>query len=216
MAKPETLQQYTLILITSPSKVLGGLKEIATYAQTHLIPLLYVHSNGFYSQFSVQLPEEFPIVDTHPDPASTQDLRLLKPWPELEHYWKAKVGDISKVSDHDHGHIPYMILLLHYLERWKESHEGKYPESYAQKSEFRAIVKNGARTNNPEGGEENYDEAVGAVLKSLNPPSISSGLRDIFDAPLCQNPTVDVWCQITLSQTCKLIADCHSAQISGS
>jgi len=181
-----------LILVTSPSKILGGLKDVVIYARIHSIPLFYIHSNGFYSQFSVQLPEEFPIVDTHPDPASTQDLRLLKPWPELEAFVRVKTHDLEKMSDHDHGHVPYLILLLYYLEVWKASHDGKYPDSYAQKSEFRSMVRNGARTNNSEGGEENFDEAVGAVLKSLNPPSISSGLREVFEAQFCQNPTADV------------------------
>jgi amyloid beta precursor protein binding protein 1 len=192
LAEPEKLKQYSLILVTSPSKILGGLTEAVTDARSHSIPLFYIHSNGFYSQFSVQLPEEFPIVDTHPDPASTQDLRLLTPWPELYAFVRAKVNNLEKLSDHDHGHVPYLVLLLHYLELWKASHDGKYPKSYAQKSEFRSMVRSGARTNNSEGGEENFDEAVGAVLKSLNPPSISSGLREVFEAPSCKNPTVDV------------------------
>ena len=46
----------------------------------------------------------------------------------------------------------------------------------------------GARTSNPEGGEDNYDEAAAAVLKSLNPPSISSGLREVFESEDCKNP----------------------------
>ena len=148
-----------------------------------------MHSIGFYSQFSAQLPREFPIVDTHPDPASTQDLRLLNPWPELVEFMHSKTKGIEKLNDHEHGHIPYLLLLLHYLERWKASHDGKVPGNYSEKSAFREMVRNGARVDNAEGGEENFDEAVGAVLKSLNPPSIPSGLREIFDAEHCQVPT---------------------------
>ena len=48
------------------------------------------------------------------------------------------------------------------------------------------MVQGGARKDNPEGGEENYDEAVASVLKSLNPPAISSGLRDVFEADDCK------------------------------
>ena len=165
------------------------LKITAQYAWECSIPIFYVHSIGFYSQFSVQLPREFPISDTHPDPASTQDLRLLNPWPELMEFMHTKTGNIKQLNDHEHGHIPYLLLLLHYLERWKASHGGKTPENYSEKSAFREMVRNGARRDNTEGGEENYDEAVGAVLKSLNPPSISSGLREVFDAEHCQTPT---------------------------
>lgn len=161
--------------------------KILQHASKAAIPLFYIHCIGFYSHFSVQLPAQFPIVDTHPDPASTQDLRLLQPWPELQAFQRAKTANLESLSDHDHGHIPYLLLLLHYLEVWKSSHDGKPPANYSEKKDFKALVENGARKNNAEGGEENYDEAAAAVLKSLNPPSISSGLREVFGSPLCKD-----------------------------
>jgi amyloid beta precursor protein binding protein 1 len=94
--------------------------------------------------------------------------------------------DIEKLDAHIHGHIPYVLLLLHYLEEWKIGHDGKPPNSYAEKKEFGKMVKAGAQTNNPEGGEENYDEAEAAVLKNLNIPSLSGSVREVFeyDPPL--------------------------------
>jgi amyloid beta precursor protein binding protein 1 len=188
----ENLHPYTLILVTSPIDLFKTLEPLAKYAWDKSIPLFYLHSNGFYSHFSIQLPEQFPIVDTHPDPVTTEDLRLLSPWPELLEFMEKKTKDLGTMSDHDHGHIPYVLLLLYYLELWKGSHEGKYPGTYSEKSAFRATIKGGARINNSEGGEENFDEAVAAVLKSLNPPSISSGLRAVFDSPHCQTPSIKV------------------------
>ena len=168
------------------------LEKISRHAQDHSIPLFYVHSVGFYSHFSVQLPAQFPIVDTHPDPATTQDLRLLNPWPELLIFMREKAGNLPFQPDHDHGHVPYLLLLLHYLNVWKATRrDGKPPKDYAEKKEFIALVAGGARTNNPEGGEENFDEAKANVLKSLNPPSISSGLREVFESEDCKNPTRD-------------------------
>ena len=99
----------------------------------------------------------------------------------------AKTDDLENLSDYEHGHIPYLLLLLHYLERWKVSHDGNPPENYKEKSAFRNLIHKGIRTNNVEGGEENYDEAVGAVLKSIHPISIASGLRAIFEDEECQN-----------------------------
>ncbi|MCJ1283274.1 hypothetical protein MMC26_002602 [Xylographa opegraphella] len=185
----DNLRKYTLILITAPTSLSTVLKTVASYAWDASIPLLYIHSNGFYSQFSLQLPLEFPIVDTHPDPVSTQDLRLLNPWPELLNFMHTKTHNIMEMSDHEHGHIPYLLVLFYFLDEWKARNDGRFPENYKEKSAFRSMVGNGARKNNPEGGEENFDEAVGAVLKSLNPPSISSGLREVFEADHCQNPT---------------------------
>ncbi|KAI9872847.1 MAG: hypothetical protein M1830_001127 [Pleopsidium flavum] len=188
LEQSDFLKSYSLVLITAPIQI-KVLSTICQYAWKHSIPLFYIHSIGFYSQFSIQLPPQYPIVDTHPDPTSTQDLRLLNPWPELSQYVADKCDNLDALSDHDHGHVPYLLLLLHYLEIWKASHDGKYPENYKEKTVFREMVRGGARVHNAEGGEENYDEAVGAVLKSLNPPSLSSGVQEVLSVEDCKTPS---------------------------
>jgi len=90
-------------------------------------------------------------------------------------------ANINELDTHAHGHIPYVVLLLHYLEEWEKSHDGKPPQNYAEKISFKKLVADGARTNIPEGGEENYDEAVAAVLKTITTPSLSSSVREIFE-----------------------------------
>ena len=133
----------------------------------------------------MHLPPAYPIVDTHPSPETTSDLRLLQPWPELVQYAKEKTAHLDGMKPEDHGHVPWIALLLHYLEQWKKGHNGEVPQNYKEKTEFRSIVSQAARTDNPEGGEENFEEAVAAVLKSLNPPQPSSAVKDIFTAPEC-------------------------------
>ena len=133
----------------------------------------------------MQLPAEFPIVETHPDPESTQDLRLLNPWPELVTA-AANLDNLDTLDDHQHGHVPYILLLLHFLEQWKQSHEGNAPSNYKEKTEFREFVRSQTRTSNPEGGEENFDEAVAAVLKTISPFSLRSSIREIFEMDQCQ------------------------------
>jgi amyloid beta precursor protein binding protein 1 len=184
LLQPDALRPYTLIIATAPIRpeILAKLSDHAVAAS---VPLFYVHSVGFYSHFAVHLPPAYPIVDTHPSPESTQDLRLLRPWPELIQYAEEKTAKMDDMAPEDHGHIPYLALILHYLEEWKKQHEGNVPDSYKEKTEFRSIVAKAARTNNPEGGEENFDEAVAAVLKSLNPPTPSSAVKEIFTAPEC-------------------------------
>ena len=174
-----------------PTRDSGILDSICRYAQTFSIPLFYIHSVGFYSHLSLQLPTQFPIVDTHPDPASTQDLRLLNPWPELLDFAKEKTANLHLQSDHEHGHVPYLLLLLHFLEIWKAAKDGEPPSDYLRKKEFKAMVEAGARRDNSEGGEENFDQAAAAVLKSLNPPLISNGLREVFDADDCKQLRAD-------------------------
>jgi NEDD8-activating enzyme E1 regulatory subunit len=172
--------RYTFIICTQPidEKVLSFVQE---YRQSQKIPVVSVHSAGFYSYFRIYLPGSFPIVDTHPDSTATTDLRVLSPWPELSKFSQEMTAKIDELDAHAHGHIPYVVLLLHYLEEWKMSHASNVPQTYAEKTAFRKMVANGARTNNPEGVEENYDEAVAAVLKTITMPTLSSSVREVFE-----------------------------------
>lgn len=186
---PNFLAQHKLVLISGPIKH-SSLQSLCHDAKALGIPVLYTRSVGFYSIFSLQLPTVFPIVETHPDPESTQDLRLLSPWPELTAAGSS-ISNLDSLDDHQHGHVPYVLLLLHYLEKWKEAHGGSVPSNYKDKTAFRDFVRSNARTRNPQGGEENYDEAVAAVLKSLNPFTLRSSTREIFQLEECKQLTID-------------------------
>lgn len=188
LSKPDALKPYTLILVSAPINP-QLVSKLATNAVTSEIPTFYIHCIGFYSHFSVHLPFAFPIVDTHPDPVTTTDLRLLTSWPTLSRFAEQKTKGLEEMTHHDHGHVPYVLLLLYYLEEWKKTHNGQVPQTYKEKIAFREVVTKGARTDSPEGAEENYDEAVAAVLKSLNPASASSAVREVFRAEECKSLT---------------------------
>lgn len=187
LPKADSLKAFNLFILCAPIAT-QALQRISNYATERSIPVIHVQSAGFYSSFSIQLPPEFPIVDTHPDPDTTQDLRLLAPWPELAAEASA-LTNIDTLSDHDHGHIPYILLLLYYLEKWKSTHDNQYPTTFKEKTGFRALVAAGARTSSAEGAEENYDEACAAVLKAISPPGIGSGCREMFAHPSCSKLT---------------------------
>lgn len=169
---------FAMILYTFPINPVH-LEVLQDYGRQQLTPLVAIHSAGLYSYFKISLPGAFPIVDTHPDESATTDLRLLSPWPELREFAREMTKDIETMNNHEHGHVPYVVILLHYLEKWKEVH-GEYPKNYAEKKEFRQMVANGAR-NNSEGGEENFDEAVAAVVKTIMPTSLPSSLKEVFN-----------------------------------
>ncbi|KIW01949.1 uncharacterized protein PV09_06786 [Verruconis gallopava] len=190
ISRPDSLTRYSHILVASPIAPVV-LESISEHARLTHKPVIYIHCVGFYAQFSLYLPPTFPIVDTHPDPASTTDLRLLKPWPALSEFAALKSAGLDEMNDHDHGHVPYIVILLHYLEQWKAMHDGKLPVTYREKTEFRELVRAAMRTKNAEGGEENFEEAIAAVLKSLNEPTASSGIKEVFAAEECQNLTPD-------------------------
>ncbi|KAF4971179.1 hypothetical protein FSARC_1901 [Fusarium sarcochroum] len=171
---------FTIILYALPLPQ-DQVQLIQNYAQQHKIPTISVHSVGYYSYFKSTLPGTFPIVDTHPDEVATTDLRLLAPWPELTEFSRNMTKDIDTLDNHEHGHLPLVVVLLHYLEQWQQTHDGVYPTSYADKTAFRKTVSEAMRTDSPEGGEENFEEAIAAVMKHVVAPSLPSSLQQVFD-----------------------------------
>lgn len=156
------------------------LSVIESYASQHKTPLASIHSAGFYSYFRISLPATFPVVDTHPEIEKTTDLRLLNPWPELVEFARGMTKNIGALDDHEHGHLPYVVILLHYLEEWRHAHNGQNPVKYDEKSEFGKFVLSKARSNNPEGGEENFQEAAVAINKNIKVPELEPGIQELF------------------------------------
>ncbi|KAK1635272.1 ThiF family protein [Colletotrichum phormii] len=176
----KTSAPFTIILYTLPMKP-EDLTTLEAYSRENKTPLIAIHSAGFYSYFSTRLPGIYPIVDTHPDVTAITDLRLVTPWEELEDFAKSLTKDIDNLENHEHGHLPFVVVLLHYLNVWKSSHDSKPPSNYKDKVEFRKMVAAATRTDNPEGGEENFEEAVAAVLKTISPPSLPSAVKEVFE-----------------------------------
>lgn len=117
-----------------------------------------------------------------------------------------KVDGDEGMSDHEHGHVPYLILLLKYLEDWKQSHSGSYPTTYKEKGEFKALIQDNMRTNVPGGSEENYEEAIAAVLKNVREAEVSSGTKEVLNDTKCVNLALEV-CSISAKVAAMNLAD---------
>lgn len=176
----ESSPTFTLIMYTHPIAK-ESLSIIESYASQHKTPVISIHSAGFYSYFRISLPGTFPIVDTHPEVDKTTDLRLLNPWPELVEFAHSMTKDIDALDELEHGHVPYVVILLYYLEEWRQSHNGQNPISYNDKTAFSKFVLSKARTNNPEGGEENFQEAAVAINKNVKAPESEPGVQELFN-----------------------------------
>lgn len=175
----QAASSFSIIIYTHPINA-DDLALITSFSVTQKIPLVSVGSSGFYSYFQVRLPEIFPVIDTHPDEAAINDLRLLNPWSELREFLGHLTTDMPLLDTHEHSHIPFIAILFYYINQWKSSHQGSIPATAAEKREFKALVQNGMRTNNAEGGEENFEEAVAAVLKTISRPELPTSLMQIF------------------------------------
>lgn len=170
------------------------MERVLGYSKEHGIPAVAIHSVGYYAYFQVTLPGAFPVVDTHPEQTATEDLRLLSPWPELSEFAASMTSDIDNLDHHKHGHLPLVVILLHYIEVWKKAHNGQPPIKYADKTAFRKLIQDVMRKDNAEGGEENFEEAAAAVMKHVVQPTLPSDLKAIFEydhsqVSICVNHT---------------------------
>ena len=53
------------------------------------------------------------------------------PWPELEAF--ANSIDLATVDDNIHQHVPYGVLLIKAVKKWKADHNNVMPKNFAEK-----------------------------------------------------------------------------------
>ena len=56
------------------------------------------------------------MIEAHPD-NELPDLRLNKPFEELKSYCNSV--DLEKLSDAEHSHVPYLVILYKFLDIYK-------------------------------------------------------------------------------------------------
>jgi amyloid beta precursor protein binding protein 1 len=176
----QSLSSVSLLLYTYPltSYDHGVIDE---FSQHNGIPIIAIHSAGFYSYFRLYLPALFPIIETHLDLPPVLDLRLYNPWPELSSFLAQLTKDINSADDHTHSHIPFVAIVVHYLDAWKRNHGGRLPTTSRDKTSFRDILQSATRVHGPAGFEENFGEAITMLQRVLAEPALPQGLREAFN-----------------------------------
>ncbi|CAG8447319.1 7759_t:CDS:10 [Cetraspora pellucida] len=172
--------QFTIVIAVGvPEKPLLKLSEALWDSK---IPLFIVRTTGFVGYFRVTLPEHT-VVETHPE--SIVDLRLDIPFPALEQY--VKTFDFDSMDNMDHGHIPYVVILLKYLDQWKKDHDGKLPSTSAEKKQFKQLIESGRRNTD----EENFNEALANAWRVFTPTKVTSQVQEIFNDSACESITAN-------------------------
>ena len=104
-----------------------------------------------------------------------QDMWLDTPFPELVALKESY--DFATMGKKAHSHVPYVVILLAFLDKWKALH-GSSPLTYKEKVKFRDFVDEG-RLKNEDGvplTEENFEEARKVVVKTLGVNKVSLDL----------------------------------------
>ncbi|CDS08456.1 hypothetical protein LRAMOSA09818 [Lichtheimia ramosa] len=174
--EPEFFDNFTMIIATNlHEKDMLALSDICDHSKTTLIA---VSSKGLCGVFRIQAPEH-PVIDTHPENAI--DLRLGCPFNELLDY--VDTIDLDQLDQTDHGHVPFVVILLKYVKEWKLQHDNQPPASYSERNQLKENIRKGMRTVD----EENFEEALANVWRLASTSTITSNVRTIFEDQNCEN-----------------------------
>jgi amyloid beta precursor protein binding protein 1 len=129
------------------------IEALSIVCEAETTALVVVQSYGLVGVVRVQLSGTVALLDPKPNNAHP-DLRLTAPFPGLNSFLDSI--DMETMEKHQHGHVPYPIILLDALREWRPSHNGRLPANFAEKQEFQLLVKGMRRDEN----EINFDEAL--------------------------------------------------------
>lgn len=180
-SEPQTFwSQFSIVAISdyTPAPQLKALKDILW---SQRIPLIVVNTVGFYGSLHL-ITSETTVVETH-DPARLYDLRIDKPWPELQ-----ELSDsikLDELNDTAHAHVPYVIIFIKALQEWRNKY-GSPPTNYSEKKQFREYVVSMSRDIRT---ETNFIEASTSTHRALQTTEVPASIQDLFDHPNLQNLT---------------------------
>ncbi|TIA95807.1 hypothetical protein E3P94_03548 [Wallemia ichthyophaga] len=157
--------------------------KLSDLAWSNHLPLFSMKTSGFYASLRVQLPEQT-IIDTHPD--AIVDLRLNKPFEQLKKFVQST--DLNKVSDNDHAHIPYIVVLIKQLDEWKKSHDGALPKNIAEKRDFKKVMDSHRRKGVD---EQNFDEAQSQAYRAFQSNDIPHQVAELYQDDSLKNLSKD-------------------------
>ncbi|KAJ9110209.1 hypothetical protein QFC20_003061 [Naganishia adeliensis] len=176
--EPEFFLSFTMILsVNSPPEFDLALSDLLWSASNNEsmnpdIPLITVRNSGFIGKMRLQYRQHC-IVDTHAE--STLTLRLDQPFQALVDY--ARNLDMESMDSMEHSHIPYAVLLVRALARFKAAGHPKV--TYDNLDAYKETLATERRALD----EENFEEAAQQAFRVASPSEctdISSSSRNFW------------------------------------
>jgi amyloid beta precursor protein binding protein 1 len=85
---------------------------------------------------------------------------LSTPFQQLNEYVKSY--DLDSLDQTDHGQVPFVVVLLKYIENWKKEDSSiQMSLTYQQRKELENKIREGKKTPD----EENFDEAIANIWR---------------------------------------------------
>jgi amyloid beta precursor protein binding protein 1 len=166
--------QFNVVIVSDNIPNLSGLIDILWQRQ---VPLLLVNTLGYYGSVNL-IANEVTVIETH-DPLKLYDLRIDKPWAELQQYVDSI--DLDTLDEVDHAHVPYIVIYIKAMNHWKDDHNGMPPTSYTDKKEFKTYIEDMA---NNKFKEENFTEALNTIHRALQSTKIPPSIHHLFQSSI--------------------------------
>lgn len=197
--------KFTIVVVADWAVTDGHLLKLGKFLWDNHIPLVVARVTGLVATVRLVCKEHNVVearVDNPPD-----DLRINNPWPELQEY--ADSIDLTTLSSKDHGHVPYVILLIKAVQQWRAAHDGKLPDTFDEKDAFKASIKEMGDIYT----EENFEEALQNSVRAYLPYELRDEIKAVFQNPRCSvdqitAETSDFW---ILANAAKQYVDAHQA-----
>ncbi|KAI5119549.1 hypothetical protein M0805_008535 [Coniferiporia weirii] len=174
LADASYLSSFSLIIVHNLSATLLDALSKLLWSDPSLPPLIVVRSAGFLAEFFIQI-HEHTVVDSHPEVAPS--LRIDRSFPTLNEY--ARSLDFDGMDATDHGHIPYVVILVRALDEWKVSHDGQPPKTFSERTEFKKTITKMKKKSD----EENFDEAVAQAYRAWTKTGVPPEIEALFSDP---------------------------------
>ncbi|KIL59751.1 hypothetical protein M378DRAFT_26843 [Amanita muscaria Koide BX008] len=179
----EWLSGYTIVIVHNLDKDLLETLSNILWHDDSFPPLVVVRSAGFLADFSIQF-HEHTVIESHIE--TSPSLRIDNAFPALKEY--ALSLDLDNMDITDHGHIPYVVLLVRALEDWKKEHNNLQPKTYAEKQSFKSLVSSMKRKLD----EENFEEAESQAYRCWTSSSVPSEIVSLFSDSRLSAPSASL------------------------
>lgn len=205
--EPDFFRAFTLVVACQLSeRVVIRLCEICRGLG---IPAVFMSSVGFLGKLRLYAPEHA-VCETKPD-GDSHDLRLTDPFPELRRF--ADAIAIDDLDDAQHAHVPYVVILLQALDRFRRNvGDGtgtRLPATREEKDALKQIVASMQRS--PQ--EANFSEALDNAYKAWVPYSIPDAAQTVLGLET-SCPTSDFW--IVAKAVAQFVQACGKLPLAGS
>ena len=183
---PPTISRNIASLCWNGLSLPNHSNAINACASSSPIPLILVKSYGLIGSVRIQIPHH-PIIESKPM-NKVSDLQLTtsraaRTFPEL--YALVDAVDLDSLDSQQHGHVPYVIILLKAMQKWQSDNcnhdmeEDRLPNTFEEKEGFKRVIKSMARNWNH---EVNFQEAHADAYLAYTTKSIPDEVQPLLDA----------------------------------